>query len=69
MEQRCRSSSAIVVALFVTCLGPTATAQSVMTGAISGLVTDPSRKALGAVRVIARNIDTIGCTGMKGEPA
>jgi hypothetical protein len=58
MEQRCRSRSAIVVALFVTCLGPTATAQSVMTGAISGLVTDPSRKALGAVRVIARNIDT-----------
>jgi len=52
------SRSAIVVALFVTCMGPTATAQSVMTGAISGTLTDPSKKAIGTVHVVARNIDT-----------
>ena len=51
-------SSSVLVGLLVTCIGSTATAQSVVTGAITGSLTDAGRKAMRAVHVVARNIDT-----------
>jgi hypothetical protein len=48
----------VVIGLLVTCIGSTAKAQSVVTGTISGTLTDPSRKAMQTVHVMARNIDT-----------
>ena len=50
------SRSTIVLGLFVTCIGPTAAAQSVVTGAITGTLTDASKKAMQAVDVMARNV-------------
>ena len=47
-----------VTALIVTCIVSPATAQSILTGAITGTLTDASRKAMHAVRVVARNVDT-----------
>ena len=52
------SRSTIVVGLFVACIGSTAAAQSVVTGAITGTLTDPSRKTTPTLDVVARNIDT-----------
>jgi hypothetical protein len=52
------SRSTIVLGLFVTCIGPTAAAQSVVTGAITGTLTDASKKAMQAVDVMARNVAT-----------
>jgi hypothetical protein len=52
------SRSVIVVGLLATCIGSTATAQSVVTGSITGTLTDPSKKAVQIVNVVARNIDT-----------
>jgi hypothetical protein len=50
--------SPVGIALLVTCIGSTATAQSVLTGAISGTLTDLSRKTTQTVDVLARHIDT-----------
>jgi Carboxypeptidase regulatory-like domain/TonB dependent receptor-like, beta-barrel len=50
------SLSVIVVGLLVTCIG--ATAQSVVTGAITGTLTDASKAAMQTVDVLARNLDT-----------
>ena len=52
------SRSTIVVGLLVTCISSTATAQSVVTGAITGTLTDASKKALKTADVMARNVDT-----------
>ena len=50
--------SLVVIALLVACIGSTATAQSLATGAIIGTVTNPSKKALQGANVVARDIDT-----------
>lgn len=50
--------SPVVIGLLVTCIGSTATAQSVVTGAITGTLTDAGKKAMPTVNVVARNIDT-----------
>jgi hypothetical protein len=42
----------------VTCLGSTATAQSVVTGAIFGTLTDAGKEAIATANVVARNVDT-----------
>ena len=52
------SRSPIVVGLLVTCIGSTATAQSVVTGAITGTLTDAGKKAMRTADVMARNVDT-----------
>jgi Carboxypeptidase regulatory-like domain len=52
------SRFAVVVGLLVTCIGSTATAQSVVTDAITGTLTDSSKKTTQTVDVLARNIDT-----------
>ena len=39
----------IVIGLLVTCIGSTATAQSVVTGAITGTLTDAGKKAVRTV--------------------
>ena len=48
----------VFIGLLVTCIGSTATAQSVVTGAITGTLTDTSKKAMRTVNVVARTIDT-----------
>jgi outer membrane receptor protein involved in Fe transport len=50
--------SLVVIALLVACIGSTATAQPLATGAIIGTVTNPSKKALQGANVVARDIDT-----------
>ena len=50
--------SLVVIALLVACIGSTATAQSLATGAIIGTVTNPSKRALQGANVVARDIDT-----------
>src|SRR5687768_18618313 len=52
------SRSVIVLGLFVTCIGSTAAAQSVVTGAITGTLTDAGRKAMRTANVVARHVDT-----------
>jgi hypothetical protein len=56
MRQPARSP--VVIGLLVTCIGSTATAQSVVTGAITGTLTGSSNKTPQTVDVLARNIDT-----------
>jgi Carboxypeptidase regulatory-like domain/TonB dependent receptor len=56
MRQRARSP--VAIGLLVTCIGATATAQTVVTGAIAGTVTHQSKTTLQPVVVLARNIDT-----------
>ena len=48
----------LVIGLLVIGIGSTATAQSVATGAITGTLTDPSKKAMRSAKVVARDIDT-----------
>src|SRR5688572_4431742 len=52
------SRSVIVLGLFVTCIGSTAAAQSVVTGAITGTLTDAGKKAMRTANVVARHVDT-----------
>ena len=52
------SRSTIGVGLLVTCISSTATAQSDVTGAITGTLTDASKKAMPTADVMARNVDT-----------
>jgi hypothetical protein len=47
-----------VIALLVGCIGPGAKAQSLATGAITGTVTSPSKKALRSADVMARDTGT-----------
>jgi carboxypeptidase family protein len=56
MRQPARSS--VAIGLFVTCIGGTATAQTVVSGAIGGTLTGPGKATLRTVDVLARNIDT-----------
>jgi Carboxypeptidase regulatory-like domain len=56
MRQPVRSS--VVIGLLLICIGSTATAQSVGTGAITGTLTDPSKKAMRTANVVVRDIDT-----------
>ena len=55
---RRRASLPIVIGLFVTCFGSTVMAQSAVTGAITGTLTDAARKAIGMAHVVARNVET-----------
>ena len=48
----------VVIGLLVTCIGSTATAQSVVTGAIIGTLTDAGKEAVATANVVARNVDT-----------
>ena len=48
----------VVIGLVVICIGSTVTAQSVVTGAIIGTVTDAGKKAVRTANVVARNVDT-----------
>ena len=48
----------VVIGLLVTCIGSTATAQSVVTGAIIGYLTDAGKEAVATANVVARNVDT-----------
>ena len=58
-RRTCHPSAPVIVAgLLVMCLSATATAQSTVTGAIAGTVTEPGRAATERVDVLASNIDT-----------
>jgi Carboxypeptidase regulatory-like domain len=48
----------VIIGLVVTCIGSSATAQSVVSGAITGTLTDASKQAMGTANVVARNVDT-----------
>ena len=56
MRQPARSL--VVIGLLVTCLDSTTTAQSVVTGAITGTLTDAGKMTLQSVDILARNINT-----------
>ena len=48
----------VAIGLLVTCIGSTVTAQSVVTGAITGTLTDAGKKAVRTANVVARSVDT-----------
>jgi Carboxypeptidase regulatory-like domain/TonB dependent receptor len=48
----------LFIGLLVTCLGSTAMAQSVVTGAVIGTLTDTGKQAVATANVVARNVDT-----------
>jgi hypothetical protein len=58
LRTRQPSRSAIIVGLLVACLGATATAQTVVTGAIVGTLAHQNTTTLQPVEVLVRNIDT-----------
>jgi hypothetical protein len=55
---RRRARLPVIFGLLLTCFGSTVTPQSVVTGAITGTLTDAGKKAVGTANVLARNVDT-----------
>ena len=59
----------VVIGLLVTCIGSTVTAQSVVTGAITGTLTDAGKKAVRTANVVARPTSTTAfATGREVKP-